>query len=358
MTSAVVNLITGINRSGKTLFALQHIEKLRKETGRPVYYFGIPGIKEAGVLTDWQEIQTFKRDDPEFNNLKNPDQVHDLPHGAIIVIDEAHRIFPVGKSNAVPPPHVQRFDMAGHSGHTFFLITQDSQEIHHSIRRRVGKHHHLVRVWGMDRATRQEWDRAANPRSKTDQAEMQAHEFNYPKEVYGWYRSADNHQIKKSVPWQKFIPLAVAPFALLGVGWFGYSSLYSSSGTEEATEQAAQPQEAVEASPVLDPKVEGPAWAAKHQERVSGFPQSAQMYDALYQPKALPRISGCLEIQTDTFYRCTCHTQQASRISTITDAQCRYYIANGWFDPTKPDDGASQAVNAAQPAAPVLPIGS
>lgn len=355
MTSAVVNLITGINRSGKTLFALPHIEKLRKDSGRPVYYFGIPGIKEAGILTEWQEIQPFKRDDPELNTLKNPDQVHDLPHGSIIVIDEAHRIFPVGRQNAVPPPHVQRFDMAGHSGHTFFLITQDSQEIHHSIRRRVGKHYHLVRVWGMDRATRQEWDRAANPRAKTDQAEMQVHEFQYPKEVYNWYRSADNHQIKKTVPWKKFIPLAAAPFLVVGLGWIAWDSL-NSAAPDEATdqEQAQQPQPQTD---VLNPESEGPAWAAKHQERVAGFPQSASLYDALYQPKSMPRISGCFEIQTETFYRCTCHTQQSSRITAISEEQCRYYIANGWFDPTKPDDDGQQASTVPAPQ-PALPIGS
>ena len=345
-TSAAINLITGINRSGKTLFTLQHIEKIRKKEGRTVYYYGIPGIEEAGVLTSWIKLQDYDKNDPQLSKLQDPASLHKLPNGAIVVLDESHRSFPVRKVNSEPPPYVMDFDQCGHRGHTFFFITQDAQDLDLFIRRRVGKHHHMVRAFGLDRSARWEWDRAANPRSKTDEGEAQKHEFRYPKEVYSWYKSSDEHTIKKSLPVKWLTIIAVGPILAALAGWYAWKSL--GSGVVEEKPVQVQQQTAPVAAPVpprpknlqevrTEVEGEGLQWAAKYLERAEGFPMSARAFDASYQIKAAPRISGCMDIRGD-FEKCICTTQQGSIIETISARQCRHYVKNGWFDPTKPDD--------------------
>ena len=48
----MLHVITGLPGNGKTLFTLDYVEKLRKQSGRPVYYSSIPELSLPWELLD------------------------------------------------------------------------------------------------------------------------------------------------------------------------------------------------------------------------------------------------------------------------------------------------------------------
>ncbi|MDZ4080945.1 zonular occludens toxin domain-containing protein [Hydrocarboniphaga sp.] len=353
MTTAVINVVTGINRSGKTLYMLPMVEKLRKETGRPVYYWGIPGIEEMGKLPDWHKIEEFEDTWPH-SVITEPAAVHKLPSGSIIVVDEAHKAF--GRSsNRETPPHIEPFAMSGHVGHTFFLCTQNAADLHHFIRSRIGQHWHLQRAFGMERATVFSWQEFGDPASTKSVAKAMKEEFTYPKEVYDWYRSSGNHQIKRQLPIKKLIQLPIFVVLMLACAYFVWTKI---KGKDEPEEQpvAKQQVDPTATAPAGTPAVphDARAWSVRFEERVPGIPYSAPIYDASLKPVTMPKIAGCMEVISPQLIRCTCNTQQGTRITTMSYQQCKFYLANGWFDPTLPDakeggQGTSTATTTAEP---------
>lgn len=365
MSTASIICITGLPGAGKTLFALPFVEKLRKEVPegqppRPVYYFGVPGIKEKGVLNDWNEIQPFDKNDPAIAQLNNPGQIHDIETGAIILIDEAHRSF--GKVSAKEvPAHISRFDMVRHNGHTILLLTQNAKSLHFDVRWRVGKHHHFFRPFGMEMSRQYEWERYADTESTKEKAEAIQSDFKFPKEVYAWYQSSDQHTIQKKLPLKIFAKIGGGIVLALALVYYAYSRLHSADA--DAPAAAAPAPAAAEELPPPDfsnpatrlttmtaPKDEAAVWLSQHVERADGFPMSARFYDANWRPSTLPKISGCSHIEIDGKSRCTCNTQQGTTITTLTQEACVFYVKNGWFDPTKPDEQEGRQRNAGGPS--------
>lgn len=268
------------------------------------------------------------------------------------------------------PEWVKAFATSRWRGHTFFLCTQDGNDLNLFVRRRIGKHVHLIRAFGLERSTRYEWERFARVDSTAEQKKGFSYDFPFPKDVYGWYRSADTHAMKKEIPWKKLRILAIAPLGVVALGFFIWSRLHSgvpeevdqqidAQAGQRAPQAAPQAAPAVPVNPLEQPPLEGPAWVAQFVERTRGQPLSPRFYDATLKPKTFPKIDGCMEIKGDGIYRCTCNTQQGTIITTILPAECRHYLANGWFDFSEPDRSdderrASSSAAAATTAQPSL----
>jgi zona occludens toxin len=348
MSTAVLNLVTGINGSGKTLFLLQHVEQLREKESREVYYWGIRGLKEAGVLP-WHEIAPM---DESGMALEVPDPMvfHQLPQNAIIVVDEAHAVFPRGgMMQREEPAYIKAFATSRWRGHTFFLCTQDGADLNLFVRRRIGKHYHMIRAFGLDRATRYEWERYARVDSTAEQRKGLSYEFPFPTEVYGWYKSADQHAVRRQLPVKVLRQSAFALVLCVALAVFVWWRLHTAALPDDAADvgasavqQAAPPGAPTGAlspvDPTLAPASEGPAWLAQFVERVDGQPLSPRFYDAALKPRTFPKISGCMELRGGGRYVCKCNTQQGTIITSTTPAVCRYYLANGWFDFSRSDD--------------------
>lgn len=331
-----ITYVTAPPGSGKTLWTIQQVEALRVKTGRDVYQWGIPDL-----TLPWKPI-----DDPQ--------KVHDLPQGAIIVVDEAHKIWPQRSYRIVTPPTVAAFDFHRKRGHDFYILTQRPTAVDHELRGHVDRHVHLVRKFGVAKATVYSWEGRVElkPADRGPQHSAQKTQFAFPASLYSVYKSADMHTIKARPPWLK-IGLALLP--VIGLAIFVPRSLsalsnFGSGPKAPTVDPVASPASAASASPAAAATTDADRWAANWTPRFPGAPYSAPIYDALYRPATIPRISGCLELRMPRRYTCKCTTQQGTTIEGIDRAMCRYYLANGWFDPTKAD--VATAATSAGPSAP------
>lgn len=317
MSSPIV-LVTGAPGSGKTLWTIPEVEKLRTDTGRPAYYWRIPEL-----TLGWTELLDAKT-------------WHELETGSIVVIDEAHKVFPQRPAGSQPPAHVAPFDELRHRGHTVFLITQHPGELDHYIRRRVGRHIHLERRFGLARSRRIEWQRLAE--DLTDRRDAISSEFRFNPSTYGLYKSADVHTVTAKPPWGKFAGIAGAALVSLCAFIYAMSFFSKPEKTSEHSTTEATPISTAAAPALSDPKAEAAQWSQKFVSRIDSLPYSAQLYDTTaFAPVTFPKISGCMEIQIGYKVKCTCTTQQGT-IIPMTVPECRYWRAHGWFDWTKPDE--------------------
>ncbi|TAJ51611.1 MAG: hypothetical protein EPN60_04465 [Nevskiaceae bacterium] len=309
-----ITLVTGTPGAGKSLWTISHVEAQRTQRGLPVFYSGIPGL-----TLPWTEIQ--------------PETWHQVDGPAIVVIDEAHRVFPPRPPGSRASDHVAPFDQLRHKGLEVVLITQHPGEIDHYIRRRVGRHVHLERVFGRHYARTKEWQELGDPSDYHSCKKAIAGTFPYPKDFFGAYKSADAHTMQPRLPWKTLgwrlaLPLIAVAIA---VGLFLRGLSHSKEQAAAAVETVSHPVHS-DVSPSTQRATESAGWAAAFNERVPGIPYSSPFYDAAVRPATFPKISGCIEVRTDMRTKCFCETQQGTRITTITTAQCQYWLQNGWFD--------------------------
>ena len=125
----MLTLVTGTPGAGKTLWCVSTIEKLRLETSRPVYYYGV-----TDVAFEWIAL-----DDPR--------DWYKCPEGSIIFLDECwNQLFPARKVGSDVPAWVEPMATHRHRGHDVFIATQHSTQIDTFVRKMVGRHCHFLRT--------------------------------------------------------------------------------------------------------------------------------------------------------------------------------------------------------------------
>ncbi len=224
----MIHLITGVPGSGKTLYTVWWLEKQVKAGRRLV----VNGIK--GLLLDHELV-----DDDWVRDWQNRVQPND-----IVVVDEVQRIWGPVNAGAKPTPDIEALHVHRHKGVDFVVITQHPNRMNKTIRDLVGRHLHVRRLFGLQRAMLYEWDSAHNPNSGFRDAVKTVWKF--PKYVFELYVSAELHTKPKAVyPKALFIvPVALVAgvyFAITGfdgVTGFG-SKVQGNMGTKGASGGAA-----------------------------------------------------------------------------------------------------------------------
>lgn len=192
-------LVTGLPGGAKTLWTIQHVEELRKKTGREVYYIGIPELK-----LPWFE-------------LEDPLRWYELPESAIIVMDECQRVFPTRPSGRAVPEHVAAFELQRKSGHDLYLITQSPTFVDAHVRKLTERHVYLMRPFFLAYSAVFEWQYVVNdPTRDSHHKHAIKTRWKHPKEYFGLYKSANVHTGQKRLPGKVFLlPLGVAVVLLL-----------------------------------------------------------------------------------------------------------------------------------------------
>ena len=259
----MITLYSGTPGSGKTLRAVADLLALRKTeegAGRPVFT-NINGLSDTLACA----------------RLEDPRRWYELPDGALIIIDEAQKIFPPRGAAAAVPEFVQHFDTHRHHGFDVWVITQQPALIDHFVRSMVGRHFHLYRAFGREKVQIFEYQECCN-NPKVDAAPIPK-PWSYPKEIFGLYKSAEIHTHKKMLPWRAIGIVAACAFVVvagIGFAFFRLSAFTGAHKTEVAQVQPAQKNASLYTAPTS-----GAVWTA---------PDTGQPAAAPAQPVALPTL--------------------------------------------------------------------
>lgn len=340
----MITLYTGLPRNGKTLKAIDDIERKRIAENRPVYYHGITDVK-----LDWHE-------------LKDPQKWYELPQGAMIIFDEAQKVFEPGSPNAVPK-FIRELETHGHSGFDMFFITQHPMFIHAHVRRLANAHFHVVRSYGFEKATVHEFMKTNESPDKSVKGSIE-HHYLYNKELFGKYKSAEIHNMKKRIP-MRLVMFFVLPIILIAVLYFGYQAVMGLADSPETVDAAADKNNLLE-TPALpsqnhsnQKKEDDPNyWYVQNTPRIATLPHTAPKYDKVTEPVVAPVPAACIASKA----KCVCYSQQGTRLQT-DELFCRQVAANGFFldfqdnRNAKPNPHNEPAIQP-EPAAPAVTIAS
>jgi hypothetical protein len=296
-----VVLTTGTPGAGKTLWTIDHVERRRKAENREVYYYNIKGLTLPWHLLSLEQVMRW----------------WELPHGSIIVIDEAQDIFPKGSTASKPPEHADRIAKHRHGGFDIYLVTQHPMKLDANVRKDVEEHRHLMRKFGTWWSTVHLWKGSRDNCDKSRKDSISS-QWRFPKEVFTWYESAEVHTVKMAVPWKVWAMLGLVVL-LLGLAWYvfwGREILRQPPAAGSAPGSTAPGATAGGSSALSPGQARGmpvqtaQGLAESFKPRVVGLPHTAPRYDALTVPVRAPVVVGCFLQGKDGW----CITQQGSRI--------------------------------------------
>lgn len=334
----MITLTSGLLGAGKTLLTITDVEAQRKKENREVYYHGIKELK-----LPWKP-------------LEDPKLWYECPPGSIIVIDEAQHHFPLRGNGQAVPEHVARMATSRHQGHDIFLITQHPGKIDAALRKDIEVHRHIMRKFGSHTVTVHQWQGVRENCDKTRKDSVSTTR-RYPKEVFGWYKSAEVHTHKLKIPPK--ILLAVAFMAIVAVAWFIFLNRLSAGdafgGTGKPAAATSKPGSATGGTPGAPGQggqgQQAPKTALEYVRervpRVEGLEHTAPVYDALTAPKTVPLPAACIQW---TGKGCKCFTQTGTPYRT-TEQICLQIVKHGIFIDFETAAGQPSAPGAA--AAPV-----
>lgn len=309
-----IEVQTGLPGHGKTLYTLDRIETLRRKTGRPVYYSGIPIIKEK--LPSWVE-------------LEDPKKWFECPPESIVVIDEAQRIFRPRASGSVVPEYESALETHRHGGIDLVLLTQRPRLLSVNVRELCGRHLHMMRTFGMQRATIHEWQECKlNTQSRGDSIK---HMYRYNREVYGWYKSAEAHTYKTAIPMKVWVlgSIIVGLPVLIGAIWMGMQDKMTEAEKEAEAAKlggVAGPSAALAPGQAAKRALTAGEYVDQFKPRVNGLAYTAAAYDEVTKPVRAPYPAACVQGRA----RCQCYTQQGTKLET-TKELCQGIVAGGFF---------------------------
>lgn len=333
----MITLGTGLPGNGKTLFMLWSIAAKAKKENREVFYHNI-NLLDVEPVNTWQKFE--------------PETWWDLPHGSIIVMDECQEVFPKQPNGAKLGDMYMNLAKHRHKGFDIFLITQHPTLIDNFVRKLVGQHYHSVRKFGLQRSTIYEWS-ACNPSPENVSSQKSAIslKWKYPKEVYGWYKSAEVHTVKRSIP-AKLVLAVLFVVAVLAAGMWAldrYQHRYDKqkpAAPAGAVGSAAAPVAASvgQAAPKSAAEIELAAkmreledlreYVRQQRARVEGLAFTAPKYDEITKPVRAPIPAMCIQIGTVARSKeitCKCWSQQATPMPDVPFNMCIEFARNGFF---------------------------
>lgn len=323
----MITLLTGLPGNGKTLFALWYIKSKAERETREVYYHNINQLSLPWTVFD-------------------PEKWMDLPHGCIIVIDEAQDVFPKKPNGSKLPDFYSELAKHRHKGFDIYLITQHPSLIDNFVRQLCGQHFHSIRKFGLQRSTIYEWSSAnPAPQSVASQKSAIPLKWKYPKEVFSYYKSAEVHTVKRAIP-AKLILAVLFVLAVIGAGYYAmtkYKQRYEKPADAVAS-PAALPAATGGGSGgavpggVLSPMEDARRYVYANTPRVIGLPHTAPKYDQITKPVRAPIPAMCIA----TSDKCKCFSQQSTPMA-IEQSLCREFAQHGYFLDFDPESDRRQS---------------
>lgn len=388
-------LISAPIRTGKTLYVIKCIfDELNK--GRQVYT-NIVGINIDGVIS-------------VSSSVGDPYDWRNLPNGSVLVWDEAHEHPAFSEQDLLKNYELQnrfQFDdiiekinsepnltvserksrietvekaykkaldvkkeeirdigrallMHGHYGIEIYFITQRVTKLNTDVLASVTTHFVMRRKFGMDAALIWEFGEAMTTWSKsTAQIALNKKLWKYPKYLFKFYKSSENHQVRKSFP-MELVGYSCLIVALLGFGSYkilgtSFFGLFGNK-TEQVASNNPPSQQPIQNTQQLtqdqideqNAKNMGVTLAQykdlqNPEKRNQQIEQQQSQYNATYkisynpadpynskvtgeyQATSLPKFAGCIKYNG----KYTAYTEQGTKISDINPSACKRLIDDG-----------------------------
>jgi len=329
-----MTLVTGLPGSGKTLYTLARWKPLAEKEGRPVFHNNIPGLNING----WQ--------------VWDVERWEELPAGSILIVDEAQFTFKV-RGRGQTPEWVERLATHRHLGLDLVFITQQPMLLDVFVRKLCDRHFHVMRKFGLRWATIHEFASGVNENPMKSRKGSIRHDFKYPKEVYGWYKSSELHTMQARIPMRLWVMLAL-PFVACILGYIAFNRIRPDALKDQAERSvaAAGGQVGLRSDGAAPGKRAEPMtveeYAAAYRARVPGLAHTAPIYDDVTKPQVAPYPAACVSMKGV----CKCYSQQATKLDVAAEV-CEQIVAGGYF--VAWDKPIAQAVPIARPPAASAP---
>lgn len=387
-------LISGQPGNGKTLRALalmveehdRNLEAVKAGKEQPrAFYANIAGIK-----FDWvQPIPATDHVMPDGRIVPAPDW-RLCPDGSYVVYDEAHAdgktegleryglLFPTtGKPGEADDPRVKAMSTHRHRGFDLVFVTQWPNKVHHTLRTLVGRHIHMNRALGLQRAGVFTWSRVqADPYDEKAREKAEEEIWAFPQDLYSQYESSTLHTVTYKFKVPRKVWGALSMLVMMGVVcWLLWAFVFKPTAKADDSETqnvAASANAPLGAGgpPVTSDKerYESPEdYARAFIPRIPTVPWSAPAFDdreVLSDPEVFCSIAHAGVDANGEFREQSCHclTEQGTRYR-MQQKTCELLAVEGRpYNPYKAphrDDrgeGVSPSVMAAPAAAP-SPVG-
>lgn len=335
----MIRLYTGTPGAGKTLRSIFDAINIHKSEGRQVFHLGIDGMDETIIPP------------APFRDIKD---WRSLPPGSILIVDEAHKFFPV-RSPGKPDEWMMALTEIRHFGIDLWLITQDPRNIDSFVRRLIGTHFHLTRKAGLKGAMVREFQGVSeDPNDYHNRESSQQTAWIYPKHLFQVYKSATLHVVKPKIPLKIWFAGSLLLLCVVGIPsliYFVGDTVAEIDDTQQSFNngQKADNQNSfgIPASAPSKEKIDIDPWQSAesfikaHTPLIPFVPHSAPIYSGL-RPKSIPEIL-CIAsgIEGEKDRTCSCFTEQATRIPDVPKIICEAYVKNGSYNPyRKPFSGS------------------
>ena len=354
----MIYLFTGVPGSGKTLNVVSMLAKRKDFQGRPLFIDAIPDLKiPHEPIPEGESIKTW----PKW-----------APTGAIIVVDECQRIFPRRASTAAVPDYISEFETHRHRGLDFLLIAQHPKLLDNHLRVLIEHHTHFSGTsLGIRRKLEWSTGGAKDPESRANIKDALFSVYKLDKSVYGLYKSAEEHTKIKTARSKVFYLIPVFLLLLIYGGWAFYNFWGEFEKPVQIKTAQAKGQAGTIAAPAASPEAGGTAAApaadvgryapeVKQADRphisaddfrpaIDGQPHTAPIYDTYNKAvQTMPYPAACIK-NAD---RCTCYTDQGTKIKGFDKQLCLEYVADGLYNPYRRQTAENQAQTASPAPAP------
>jgi hypothetical protein len=231
------------------------------------------------------------------------------------------------------------------------------------LRERISRHYHLERKGNMERATVFEFDHCVRgPRTAwQERKDATAHFWAYPKEYYGWYKSAKSHHFKMRIPWKIWVAILFLPVA----GWVAWSVvskvgtladggvLDAKAATLTEKEQSPPPGQKRDSDRTAIAATSDPVkYLQQFQPVVDELPYSAPVFqgrEVVAEPDLYCVASGAGEDSLGEYREasCRCFTEQGTPYQPNKDVavarnRCEWMARHGFYNPYRPPSGRSE----------------
>lgn len=356
----MIYLITGVPGSGKTLYAVSTLMKtLASEVvadangvviKRRLVVDGIPDLTIDHAVMCESELGEKGKITCEGQGMANWHEW--CQPGDVLVVDEVQRYLRPRALGVSPPECIKQLETHRHKGIDFVFITQRPGLIDQNIRQLVGRHQHVRRLFGMNRAVIYDWDGCQADTHRVAGATRTM--WTYPRKAFALYKSSELHtKQRQKIPLWLALPVVAivaglffAPQAYDAIRGRSSGSAVAAPAKPNAATSSSNPSQATSPSPAPGNPAPAPAGPP-------GGPSAQPVAFVMRMPDAKPEkpLQGCINMRG----RCECFDEDLLRVK-VPDGYCEPSSHRVGQMPGRTNAGGTSIAPGARPAAAQLPV--